>query len=149
MDINFTYVISSANATVGQANDCYINVGGIGNEFDQFQVQCIAFNITGTNLAVDIDNYCNLVVSNFSENGYFGIGGSECILATISTNDNISQLTSGAATVFKVKNMHTVRNLRFRLFGPNLQPWALNRINNGSTTYWMITLLFTQLPLEH
>ena len=88
--------------------------------------------------------YYHLVADNLTENGYFsGLNSGQCILGTLTTNNNFGIMASGEGSHIIVKNMRQKRRIRFRLYGPDMKPIPSTETPIGN--YWTCTLLFTPI----
>ena len=142
---SFTYTITSAtnDPTGANAEDVTIDIGPLKENYEYYYVQCTAFGITASTLAAP-RFYYHLVADNLTENGYFaGLKNNQCILGSLVTNANIGIMTSGEGSHILVKNMRQKRQIRFRLFGPDMLPIPAAQCPDG--TYWSATLLFTPI----
>ena len=142
---SFTYTITSASGDIDglTAEDVTINIGPLRETYEYYYVSCTSFGIT-TNSLTGASAYYHLVADDLAENGYFaGLNNNQCILGTLYTTVNIGCMTSGEGSHIKVKNMRQKRQIRFRLYGPDMQPIDTAQCTDG--TYWSATLLFTPI----
>jgi len=142
---SFTYTITSSSGDINgsTAEDVNIEIGPLKENYEYYYVECTSFCITGNTL-FNPSQYFHLVADNLSENGYFsGLNNNQCILGSLNTNTNICLMTSGEGSHILVKNMRQKRNIRFRLYGPNMTPINASECTDG--TYWSATLLFTPI----
>ena len=146
---SFTYTISSANATSGNAEDCYINLRPLPYNYEYYNVQCTGFIMNCESMdQATMPNYVHLVADDLAENGYYqGFDSNQCIVSYLLTDANISQMTSGEGSIFRVKNMRQQRRIRFRLYAPDLTPLS-GVVDDSDTTYWCISLLFSPVIAE-
>lgn len=138
----FTYSISSTQGEGTLANDKIINIGPLRENYENYYVKCIGFSINSATL-ISPSGFYHLVVEDFAENGYYGLQSNQAILGTLSTGTNIGVMTTGEGSHFLVKNMRSRRQIRFRLYGPDLQPVPDGEIRD--TTFWTALLLFTPI----
>lgn len=142
---SFTYVISSANAVSGDAENCYIDLDPLPQNYEWYSVQCTGFIMNCESLAVGHPQYVLLVADDLAEDGYYqGFDSNQCVLSYLNTDDTISQMTSGEGSLFKVKNFRQKRRIHFSLYEPDLTPMA-GVVDDSATTYWCISLLFTPI----
>ena len=142
---SFCYMITSATGdSNGQsAEDVTIDIGALQENYEYYYVKCISFGITSSTLS-GASPYYHLVADNFAENGYFaGLNSNQCILGTLYTVVNIGCMPSGEGSHIIVKNMRQKRQIRFRLYAPDMTPVPAAQCPNG--TYWSATLLFTPI----
>ncbi len=138
----FTYSISSTQGTGNLANDKIIDIGPLRENYDNYYVRCIGFSINSSTLTTPSGFY-HLVADDLAENGYYGLQSNQCILGTLSTGTNIGVMTTGEGSHVIVKNMRAKRQIRFRLYGPDLLPVPNAQIQ--ATTFWTALLLFTPI----
>lgn len=117
-----TYFISSVNRASGDAYDCYINIGPIGENFDKYYCKCIAFNMNVNTLVAGHPQTYTLVVSDLAENGYrtFASGtnsllNNEMPIAWLNCDNTGSVMASGEGAHFIVSNLRQQRRIRFRV----------------------------------
>ena len=142
---SFTYTITSASGDIDgtSAEDVTIPIGPLKENYEYYYVQCTSFGITSTTLS-GASPYYHLVADDLAENGYFaGLNNNQCNLGTLYTVVNIGCMASGEGAHIMVKNMRQRRQIRFRLYGPGMQPIPASQCPNG--TYWSATLLFTPI----
>ena len=83
------------------------------------------------------------MADDLAENGYFsGLSSNQCILGTLTKGPN-GIMTSGEGSHIRIKNMRQRRNIRFRLYGPDMQP--VDPTEFGAGCYWSCVLLFTPI----
>jgi len=138
----FTYAISSHSGTGALANDKIIDIGPLRENYDTYYVKCIGFTINGSTL-LSASGFYHLVVDDWAENGYYGLQSNQAIVATLNTVASIATMTTGEGSHFIVKNMRARRQIRFRLYTPQLTPVPNAQVQ--ATTYWNALFLFTPI----
>lgn len=117
-----TYFISSVNRTSDSsgAYNCFIELGPLGENYDNFYCKCISLNMNVNTLQANHPVTYILVADDLAENGYKTYGGTNNLsnnqipLGWINTDNTNAIMQSGEGSQFKVKNLRQKRKIRFR-----------------------------------
>ena len=145
---SFTYSITSVNAE-GSANDCYITLPSINDNFNSYFVDVVDIKINTGTLATGQYRYINLYSYGFAENGYGGYQSQTdrmIIASPYIKNTSEPCLFAGNGPVFKISNMKYNRRVRFKMYYPFTGEEVLGAdVDNGATTYYHITCIITPI----
>lgn len=147
----FTYFISSANRVTGtECNDCEIEIGPIGDNYDEYYVQCVAFCMNVNTLVAGGPTIYYLVADDLAENGYKSylagtnnLTNRQIVLGWLTNNPTSGIMNSGEGAHFIIKNLRQKRRIRFRLYNDLLQPE--DGTYTQATTNWSCVLLLKPL----
>ena len=140
-DIN--YVISSDDRTnTGIGNYYDIDFGGLNTSYDDFIVTVKQIVLNGNVLSSN--GYILLTADNLATgNDVFSpsiLGANECILGVISTN--IDGLMTNTGISFRVNNIRTRKQIKFRLLTPDFNSAVSGTDINigGVETRWVLQM---------
>ena len=141
---SFTYTITNVNA-VGSANDCYITLPTINDNYNSYFVDVVNFKINADSLNTGQYRYINLYAFGWAENGYSGYYKytDRMLIAApyIKSADNPNYF-AGNGSVFKISNMKQQRYIRFKMYYPFIgDEVPSGDVDNGETTYYYITCI--------
>jgi hypothetical protein len=145
---NITYFISSVNRISGDAWNCEIELGPVGENFDNFYCKCIGFNMNANTLQAGHPINYILVAENLSENGYKtyqagtnNLENNEMPIAWLNTDNANSIMQSGEGSQFVIKNLRQKRRIRFTFRDENLTIEDGTYFNGSHITEWSCILL--------
>jgi hypothetical protein len=142
----FTYFITSVNnVSGGECNDCLIDLGPIGENYDSYYCRCIAFNMNVDTLVANGPTLYYLVADDLAENGYNthaagteSLTNRQCVLGWM-TNDTDGSMNTGEGAHFIIKNLRQKRRIRFRLYNEQFIPADGTYVQ--AATVWSCVLL--------
>jgi hypothetical protein len=142
----FTYIISSrddVNGNVNDANNCFIKINSLPQEYNYFKVKVNTFiiNVGSLESTFASTSYIHLVADNFISQHQLTSGNRTAnVLAVVNTSDN-GQITN-------INNTFIVRNMNGSVINFQLLDDAFDRVadaninENLSVTCWTLILEF-------
>lgn len=144
---SFTYTITNKGAD-GSANDCYITLPPIHDNYNRYFVDVIDFSVDNSTIDSGSVRYINLYSFNWAENGYGGYNSQTDRMIVCSPyirNANEPSLYSGDGAVFMISNMKQSRRVRFKMYEATQTEVASGDVDSGATTYYYITCKITPI----